>query len=176
LLIEQLAANDRGAHIEARGRWAAPGGPYDFEFTGERLDLSHVGLPPEWRLGGRADLRLTVQGRSGDPRWRFEGRAGRPALDGHAADSLSLVLSGGPHRLQLEDGRYELGGGTLRAAGAVEKTVAPFPDSLSATAVLRWLRDAASWRGEVTTEALRWRRSSPAPPGRRVGAASRRVV
>jgi hypothetical protein len=154
VLIEQLAANDRGAHVEARGRWAAPGGPYDFEFTGQRLDLSHVGLPPEWGIAGRADVRLTVQGRSGDPRWRFEGRAGRPAFGGDAADSLSLVLSGGPHRLQLEDGRYELGGGTLRAAGAVEKTVAPFPDSLSATAVLRWLRDAASWRGEVTSEAL----------------------
>ena len=154
VLIEQLAANDRGAHVEARGRWAAPGGPYDFEFTGQRLDLSRVGLPPDWGLGGRADVRLTVQGRSGDPRWRFEGRAGRPAFGGHAADSLSLVLSGGPHRLQVEDGRYELRGGTLRAAGAVEKTVAPFPDSLSATAIVRWLRDAAGWRGEVTSEAL----------------------
>jgi autotransporter translocation and assembly factor TamB len=113
-----------------------------------------VGLPPEWGLGGRADVRLTVQGRSGDPRWRFEGRAGRPAFGGHAADSLSLVLSGGPHRLQLEDGRYELAGGTLRAAGAVERTAADFPDSLSATALVRWLRDAAGWRAEITSEAL----------------------
>ena len=154
VLFERLALNDRDAHVEARGRWASPGGPYDFEFTGERLELSHVGLPPEWGVAGRADVRLTVQGRSGDPRWRFEGRAGRPAFGGHAADSLSLVLSGGPHRLQLEDGRYELSGGTLRAAGAVEGTTAEFPDSLSATAVIRWLRDAGSWRAEVTSEAL----------------------
>src|SRR5262245_9520265 len=108
VLIEQLAANDREAHIEARGRWASPGGPYDFEFTGQRLDLAHLGMPANMALGGRADVRLTVQGRSGDPRWRFEGRAGRPSLSGHGADSLSLVLSGGPHRLQLEDGRFEL--------------------------------------------------------------------
>jgi len=154
VLFEHLAANDHDAHIEARGRWAAPGGPYDFEFTGHRLDLSRVGMPAEWGLAGRADVRLAVQGRSGDPRWRFEGRAGRPAFGGHTADSLSLVLSGAPHRLQLEDGRYELSGGTLRAAGAVEQAVAPFPDSLSATAVMRWLHDAGSWRAEVTSEAL----------------------
>jgi hypothetical protein len=172
VLIERLVANDRDSHVEARGRWASPGGPpaagatpgplstpavgsaYDFEFTGQHLDLARIGLPPEWGLGGRADVRLAVQGRSGDPRWRFEGRAGRPVFGGHGADSLSLVLSGGPHRLQLEDGRFELGGGTLRAAGAVEHAVAPFPDSLSATAVVRWLKDAATWRGEVTSEAL----------------------
>ena len=154
VLFEQLAANDHDAHIEARGRWASPGGPYDFEFTGQRLPLDHIGLPPEWGVAGRADVRLTVQGRSGDPRWRFEGRAGKPAFGGHAADSLSLVLSGGAHRLQLEDGRYELSGGTLRAAGAVERAVAPFPDSLSATALVRWLEDAGSWRGELTSEAL----------------------
>jgi len=154
VLIERLAANDRDAHIEARGRWAAPGGPYDFEFSGQRLELSHVGLPPEWGLGGRADVRLTVQGRSGDPRWRFEGRAGRPAFGGHAADSVSLVLSGGAHRLQLEDGRYELSHGTLRAAGAVERAGAAFPDSLSATALVRWLKDAGTWRAELSCEAL----------------------
>jgi hypothetical protein len=154
VLFEHVAANDHDAHVEARGRWASPGGPYDFEFTGHRLDLAHVGLAPELGLAGQADVRLSVQGRSGDPRWRFEGRAGRPAFGGHTADSLSLVLSGGANRLQLEDGRYELSGGTLRAAGAVEHTVAPFPDSLSATALVRWLTDAGSWRGEVTSEAL----------------------
>jgi hypothetical protein len=154
VLIEKLAANDRDAHLEARGRWASPGGPYDFEFTGERLDLARVGLPTDWGLAGHADVRLTVQGRSGDPRWRFEGRAGHPMFGGHGSDSLSLVLSGGPHRVQLEDGRFALSGGTLRAAGAVEHTVAPFPDSLSATALVRWLQDAGGWRGEVTSEAL----------------------
>src|SRR5262249_45577328 len=92
VLFERLAADDHESHVEARGRWAAPGGPYDFEFTGQRLDLSRLGLPDDLRLGGRADVRLGVHGRSGDPRWRFEARAGRPALGGHAADSVSLVL------------------------------------------------------------------------------------
>ncbi len=150
VVFERLAANDRESHVEARGRWASPGGPYDFEFTGARLDLARVGFPRDWGLGGRADVRLTVQGRSGDPRWRFEGRAGRPMFDGHAGDSLSLVLAGGPHRLELADGRFSLGGGSFRAAGAVERTPAAFPDSLSPTALVRWLRDAASWRGHAT--------------------------
>ncbi len=154
VVFERLAANDRDAHVEARGRWAAPGGPYDFEFTGARLDLARVGFPRNWGLGGRANVRLTVQGRSGDPRWRFEGRAGRPVFDGHAADSVSFVLAGAPHRLELEDGRFALGGGTFRAAGAVERAPAPFPDSLSPTALVRWLRDAASCRGHATAAAF----------------------
>jgi hypothetical protein len=154
VVVERLAANDRGAHVEASGHWAAPGGPYDFEFTGQRVDLSRVGLPPEWGLAGLADMRLTVQGRSGAPRWRFEGRARAPAFDRHSADSLSLVLSGAAHRLELEDGRFDLAGGSLRAAGAIERAPQEFPDSLSATALLRWLRDAASWRAHATADRM----------------------
>jgi hypothetical protein len=56
--------------------------------------------------------------------------------------------------VQLEDARYALGGGTLRAAGAVERAVEAFPESLSATAIVRWLHDAGGWRGEFTSEAL----------------------
>lgn len=154
VVFERLLADDRAAHVEARGRWAAPGGPYDFEFTGQQLDLAHIGMPLDWGLAGLADMRLTVQGRSGDPRWRFEGHARAPALNGHGADSLSLALSGAAHRLELEDGRFELGGGSLRAAGTVERAPAEFPDSLSATALVRWLRDAGGWRGRVTAAAF----------------------
>ena len=154
VVFERLAADDRNAHVEARGRWAAPGGPYDFEFTGQRLDLAHVGLPPDWGVAGHADMKLSIQGRSGDPRWRFEGRSRAPAFGGHAADSLSLMLAGGAHRLELEDGRFDLGGGSLRAAGAIERALSEFPDSLSATALLRWLHDAGSWRGHATADKL----------------------
>jgi len=149
VLFERLVANDRDAHVEARGRWASPGGPYDFEFTADRLDLARVGYPRDWGLGGRAALRLRVQGRSGEPRWQFEGRAGRPTFSGHGGDSLAFVLSGGAHRLELEAGRFELAGGTLRASGAVERTIAAFPDSLSPTALVRWLKDAGECRGQV---------------------------
>src|SRR5262245_46102039 len=92
VVFERLAANDRDAHVEASGRWASPGGPYDFELKAAALDLARVGYPRDWGLGGRASLRLRVQGRSGDPRWRFEGRAGRPRYGGQSADSISLVL------------------------------------------------------------------------------------
>jgi hypothetical protein len=153
-MFDRLVANDRDTHVEAHGRWAAPGGPYDFEFTGQRLDLARVGMPPDWGLGGRADVRLTVQGRSGDPRWRFEARTRAPAFAQHAADSLWLVLSGGPHRLALEDARFDLGGGTLRAAGEVDRAVAAFPDSLSQTAVVRWLRAGGTWRGRFAATDL----------------------
>lgn len=101
VLFERLVANDRDAHLEARGRWASPGGPYDFELTATDLDLARIGMPREQGLGGRATGRLTVQGRSGDPRWRLEGRASRPRLGGRTADSLSIVLSGGAHRLEI---------------------------------------------------------------------------
>jgi hypothetical protein len=154
VLFERLVANDRDAHVEARGRWAAPGSPYDFEFTARGLDLARVGFPREQGLGGRAGLRLVVQGRSGDPRWRLEGQAGRPRLSGRSADSLSIVLSGGAHRLELEDSRFELGEGFVRASGAVERAPAPFPDSLTPTALVRWLRDAGGCRGHVTATAF----------------------
>lgn len=153
-VVERVIANDRGAHVEARGRWAAPGGPYAFEFTGQHLDLTRVGFPEDWGLAGRANLKLTVQGRSGDPRWRFEGRAADPTFDGHAADSLWFVVAGGPHRLELEDGVFQLGGGSLRASAVIERAPAAFPDSLSPTALLRWLKDAESWHGEATASAL----------------------
>lgn len=149
-VFERVVANDRGAHVEARGRWAAPGGPYDFAFTGQHLDLARVGFPEDWGLGGHADLRLRIAGRSGDPRWTFEGSATDPMFDQHAADSLWFVISGGPHRLELEDGLFRLGGGTFRGAAAVERAPAAFPDSLSPTALVRWLRDAGSWRGQAT--------------------------
>jgi hypothetical protein len=154
VLFERLVARDRDARIEARGRWAAPGGPYDFEFTASDLDLARVGFPRDWGLGGRARGRLAVQGRSGDPRWRFEGRASRPSFDGHSADSLALVLAGGARRLELEDGHFELGEGSFRASGAIELATVPFPDSLTPTALVRWLRDAGAWRGHATAAAF----------------------
>lgn len=153
-IMERVIAEDRGARIEAHGRWAAPGGPYDFRFTGRGLDLSRVGMDPELGLGGRADVDLTVTGRSGRPDWRFEARTHAPAFGGHVADSLALTLHGGPHRLELEDGVFRLGRGTVRASLLVDRAGHAFPDSLSPTAVVRWLQDAGEWRGQATADAL----------------------
>lgn len=153
-VMERVVAEDRGAHIEAKGRWAAPGGPYDFHFTGRGLDLSRVGMDPALGLGGRAEVDLAVTGRSGAPDWRFAGRVHAPAFGGHVADSVALTLHGGAHRLELEDGLFRLGAGTLRGSMMVDRTVHAFPDSLSPTAVVRWLQDAAEWRGRATADAV----------------------
>lgn len=154
VVFDRLIATDSTASVAARGRWAAPGGAYDFEFRGTGLDFARLGFPREQGLGGRGELRLTVQGRPGDPRWHLEARAGRPSFGGHHADSLALMLAGGAHRLDLEDGLFVLRGGSIRAAGAIERIPAAFPDSLSPTALLRWTRDAGSWRAHATASAF----------------------
>ena len=153
-LFERVIANDRDAHFEARGRWAAPGGAYDVSLTGRGLDLSRLGLPSEWELSGRADAALVVSGGSGDPRWTFDARASQPGFGGHACDSLAVSLAGQQHRLEARDFLYRLEGGELRASGRVERTARPWPDSLTATAVVRWLQDAGAWDGVVEAKAL----------------------
>jgi hypothetical protein len=154
VVSERVVANDAGAHLEARGRWAAPGGYYDFALEGRNLDVGRVGLPLDWGVGGRTDARLAVGGRPGDPKWTFDARTSQPAFGGHQGDSLSLSLAGGAHTLRVNDLVFSLDGGSLRAAGSVERAPAAFPDSLTATAVLRWLQDAGQWRGEVTARHL----------------------
>jgi hypothetical protein len=154
VVFERVVADDREAHVEVEGRWASPGGPYDFRLVGSRLALQRLGMPDELGLSGRADVTLDIQGRSGDPRWRFEARTSHPGMQGHASDSLWFVLSGGAHRLRLEDGRFDLGGGSLRAEGTIERTPAAFPDSLTPTALMRWLKDAGEWRGRVSADRM----------------------
>ena len=152
VLSDRVIANDGEAHLEARGRWAAPGGFYDFALDARKLDLARVGLPPELGFGGRADARLAVSGRSGNPKWTFEGRASAPAFGGHRGDTLSVSLSGEPSILRLVDARFGLDGGTVRSGVTFELMRRAWPDSLTPTAVLRWLRDAGAWRGEVRAE------------------------
>lgn len=149
---ERVVARDGPARLEARGRWAAPGGFYDFALEGRGLDLGRLGMPADWGLGGRADGRLAVTGRSGDPRWTFDARARAPGFGGHAGDSLALSLAGEAHELRVRDARFWLDGGDL--AGELDVTLAPraWPDSITATAVTRWLRDAGAWRGVARAE------------------------
>lgn len=147
VVLDRLLASDGEARADLRGRWAAPGGTYDFDARGTRLDLGRLGLPLEWRLDGRADAHLTVRGRNGDPRWTLEAGAARPGEGGHHADSLALVLEGAPHRLEVRrfEGRME--GGALTAAGRFEGTAEAWPDTLTGDGVLRWLASASSWQG-----------------------------
>ncbi len=154
VIIDRLVARDGEARLDISGRWASPGGFYDFSLAARDLDLSRVGMPADWGLGGRADAELRVSGRSGDPRWSFRARCADPAFAFHAGDSLSLALSGRVHELSVESLDFRVADGTGRLQGAVTGTGRPWPDSLTATAVVRWLADASHWQGELTAERL----------------------
>lgn len=154
VLFDHLVARDGGAHLAVAGRWASPGGFYDFVMTTRDLDLARVGMPPDWGLGGLADTELRVNGRSGDPRWSLSGRCRAPAFAFHAGDSLSLELAGRAHRLEVGALTFRVGEGSGRLEGLVEGTGAAWPDSITATAVMRWLADARHWQGVLTADGL----------------------
>lgn len=145
--FERLDARDSLGTIDVRGRWAAPGGSYDWTANGHGIDLARLGLPPEWGLKGSADGTLRVTGRSGDPHWSFDGAASHPAFGGHRGDSLSIALSGSAGRLEVQRGAFRISGGGLEATGAFEDLAKPWPDSLTGPAVGRWLLTAARWSG-----------------------------
>jgi len=105
-------------------------------------------------MGGRGDGLLVVKGRSGDPRWTFDGRASRPAFAWHTADSLVISMAGRMNELEVRDFFYTLDDGSARGSGTVERTSHPWPDSLTATAVVRWLQDAGAWKGSLEARRL----------------------
>ncbi len=152
--FRRFAARDGAARIEATGRWAVPGGSYDWTGRATGLELGRLGLPLEWELSGTAGAVLRVTGRAGDPRWAFEGRSWRPGALGHSGDSARLVLAGGPGNLRVSDFEYRLGGGALRGELGFDGTRAPWPDSLTPPRVRDWLATASSWRGRLTADAF----------------------
>jgi len=145
--FRRLEAQDGDAAIRVTGHWAAPGGFYDWRADARRLDLSRLGLPTEWGLGGKADGSLRVEGNYGDPRWTFDGNASRPAFGGHRGDSLDLSLTGASRKVGIERFRFGIGGGELEAHGRLERMGHPWPDSLTGTSVLKWLMTAEAWSG-----------------------------
>lgn len=153
-VFDRVSLHDQQARLDVRGRWASPKGFYDVALEGHDLDLGRMGMPLEWGLGGTGDARLVVNGRAGDPRWMFEGRASRPEWDHHGCDSLAISLAGQPARLDVKDLLYVLDTGTARLAGEVDRTAHAWPDSLSATAVIRWLSDAGHWQGDLAIHHL----------------------
>ncbi|HUK64605.1 MAG TPA: hypothetical protein VLV15_14780, partial [Dongiaceae bacterium] len=128
--INRLQARDSAATLDVSGRWAGPGGTYDWRGQARGLELSRIGLPLEWGLGGTVDGSLRVEGAYGDPRWTFEGRASRPAFGGHHGDSLQLILDGAMARVGIERFWFGIGGGELSAHGRIERMVVNWPDSL----------------------------------------------
>jgi hypothetical protein len=151
-VLERMVARDGEARIDIVGRWAAAGGFYDWQGRASGLDPGRIGLPAEWGLGGRVDATLDVEGNSGDPRWSFRGVAVAPVAQGHHADSLRLELTGRPSVLELRRADLWVGGGRVSGEGEVTGTAAPWPDTLTADGVLRWLADAARWRVNARAE------------------------
>ncbi len=150
----RLEARDGDARLRIAGRWAAPGGTYDWDFSGTHLQLGRLGLPLEWGLTGSAAVRLEVRGVPGDPRWTLIADASRPGMRGHAADSVHVTLAGGPSRAELRDGRFELGEGRLAGTLKFSGTPAPWPDTLTAAGVTRWLATATRWEGTFHADRL----------------------
>lgn len=154
VIFQRMVAADGDARLRIEGRWAVPGGSYDWRAVAEGLKLDRLGLPENLRLGGTADAELTVTGVAGNPRWEFKGRARGPILGGHVADSLRLSLSGAPSRLEVREFDLALGGGDFVARGSIEGTAAPWPDTLTAGGVLQWLAKADRWHGEVRADSM----------------------
>jgi hypothetical protein len=153
-VFDHVAARDGDARLDVRGRWASPEGFYDFTVDGRGLDLGRLGMPADWALEGRADAHLEVSGHAGDPHWTFDARASRPGFSAHVCDSVSLSLGGRRSTLEVRHLVYALSGGTARLGGEVSGTARPWPDSLTATAVLRWLSDASAWDGHLEANRL----------------------
>ena len=152
--FRRFAARDSVSRLEITGRWAAPGGSYDWTGRATGLDLDRLGLPLEWDLAGSVDAVLRVTGRSGDPRWELEGRALRPGARGHRGDSLHLALAGAPSRLTVQDFGYRFGTGSLVGRVAFDGMNHAWPDTLTGDGVSRWLATASAWSGRVSAEAF----------------------
>ena len=148
--FDQLSAHDGEARFQVSGRWAGPGGRYDWNATARSLDLARLGLPDEWGLSGRANVALDVDGESGNPSWHAVASAMTPGTHGHQVDSLALDLSGSRARLALGRLTVALGGGRLAMRGEASGMTRDWPDSLTGSALLRWLASAAAWHGDAS--------------------------
>jgi hypothetical protein len=166
--FQRVFAHDGEARLECRGRWAAPGGSYSFDGIARGLDVGRIGMPLDWGLGGRADVRLSVRGPNGDPEWGFESTCRQPEEHGHRADSLRVDLGGARNRLEVRRFELAVAGGRVSGSGNVEQTARSWPDTLTADGVVRWLADAARWEGRARFEQMSLEsadRLAPEPAG-----------
>ena len=150
----RFIAHDGAARLELAGRWAAPGGRYDWTGRGARIDLARIGLPLEWGVSGLSDAVLRVDGPAGDPHWRLEAAAGQPGMNDHRADTLDIALEGRKSELQVRRLRAGLAGGRLEGQMQFERLAAPWPDTLTAQGLRAWLLGSAGWEGEFESDSL----------------------
>jgi hypothetical protein len=152
--FQRLVAHDGNARLEMAGRWAAPGGRYDWTARASRLDLARLGLPLEWGALGTADASLRVEGASGDPTWRLVAAASGPGFNDHRADTLETVLEGRRSELSVRRLHLGLGGGSLDGRLHFARIEHPWPDSLSAGGIRAWLLQSGAWDGEAVADSL----------------------
>jgi autotransporter translocation and assembly factor TamB len=164
LWFDHLTARDGDARLAISGRWAGPGGLYDWTARATALDLARLGLPDEWGLSGRADVTLDVNGESGNPSWHALASATSPGTHGHLADSLAIELAGSRARLDVNRFALVVGGGRLTLVGSADGMTHDWPDSLNGSSLLRWLATARNWRGEVGANSLALERLAAIDP------------
>ncbi len=143
--FRHVAAQDGEARIEASGRWAVPGGSYDWTSRFEHVSLERLGLPPELAIAGKAQGVLSVRGPSGDPRWELSGVARQMRLEGHHADSVVLVIGGRASAVEVERMMMVSDSGRIEAEGVVRDMSSAWPAAPDADGVVDWVRDAAGW-------------------------------
>ena len=152
--FERLVAADGDARLDIGGRWATPGGSYDWHAHGHGLDLARLGLPDSLVLRGHADAELAVRGVSGDPRWEFHGIASGPGMQRARVDSLELDLAGAPASLEVGRLAFGVGGGWIETRCQFRDMSHAWPDTLTPEGVTRWLADARSWSGHAGARAV----------------------
>jgi hypothetical protein len=152
--FQRFAVRDSVSRIEVTGRWAVPGGSYDWTGTATGLDLHRLGMPLDWDLSGTADAVLTVTGPSGDPHWTFQAQGVTPGVRGHRGDALRVSLAGARSQLTVRDIVYELGGGSVAGRLEFDGTRQSWPAALTGEEVRRWLATAASWSGRISVRAF----------------------
>jgi translocation-and-assembly-module (TAM) inner membrane subunit TamB-like protein len=165
--FERLVAADGAARLELHGRWGVLGGSYDWTGRATALDLSRLGLPVEWAVGGITAAELRVTGPSGDPRWTLTATASSPDFGKHAADSVALELVGSPGHLDLRRADLMVGEGKLSARGEVTGMARPWPDTLTGSGILRWVAGGSRWRGTVEAAGLPLDRAATFAPAAR---------
>lgn len=112
--------SEEGGLVEVAGG-VGRGGLLEFGVSGTGVDLGQLvkvfGPAGGARFGGRLDFSADVGGSAAEPAVDFEWMIESPVLYGFGFDGCVGSGRVEPGILQLEDARFELGGGVLRASG-----------------------------------------------------------
>jgi hypothetical protein len=152
--FERFVLRDLEARLQLSGRWAGPRGSHDFSAEVRSLDLARAGLDPTWGVVGQAEGVLRVWGASDAPRWALLAGVRAPGLRGHLSDSLRVNASGGAGIVSVQESFLWLESGRIALHGRAEGMEPPWPDTLTADGIRRWIASARGWEGSLRTDAF----------------------